>query len=308
VSLCHYGGQFSPSGTSQACSVLADKLYIEHDGPDAAWNHNGIDQAGICTIIQEIGGHYQTTSPDSVHIHAWIHYGYPVLLEVFEASVYDVQEQRVPYTWNVGLFQHVIIVTGVDADGNFLCHDTAVLQPSPRTYDATKLRIISATTFIPAWIPIPRAGLDPTIESPYMNIPNGWSDDGTILTCPNGKKASQGIRNYVLDNNWDCDNYVLQEETYLSSIEGSNPSLGAGSVTIFRWITLEWVKSTGIIQRMWTGQELLWTQAQLGQVQPSHGSVVAEFISALVPKLAHVQSIEGQLQQALQAVQQSLHT
>jgi len=195
------------------------------------------------------------------------------------------------------------MVTGVDVYGNFLCHDTAVLQASPRTYDAIKLRIISATVFIPAWKPIPRAGCDPTIESPYMTIPNGWTDDGTILTCPNGKKVSQGIRTYVLDANWDSNNYILQEETYLPSIEGSNPSLGEGSVTIFRWITLEWIKSSGIIQPMWTGQELLWTQQQLGQIQSQLAqakTTIQPLSEAIKQKL---QEIETELQKAEQEIQ-----
>ena len=58
---------------------------------------------------------------------------------------------------------HIITATGV-ADGgmDFLVRDTAnVGRPCPRTYAQEPLSIISATVFVPSWLPRPLSATKP---------------------------------------------------------------------------------------------------------------------------------------------------
>src|SRR5258708_40146865 len=94
-----------------------------------------------------------------------------------ETGMYDIGlGDIVPYAWTP-TGNHCIVVSGVDANGNFLVHDCASIAPSgvrpgPRTYDASKLQIVSATAVIPPWKGV-------------AMIPTGWHDDGQTLTAPN---------------------------------------------------------------------------------------------------------------------------
>ncbi len=87
-------------------------------------------------------------------------------------------------------------------------------------------------------------------------IPNGWTDDGTTLTAPNGHKVVQGFRQYILTHPWDPLNYPLEEEHVENPLEESNPALGSGSQQIFRWTMLGYTLQQGVFVE-WIGQELL---------------------------------------------------
>lgn len=89
-----------------------------------------------------------------------------------------------------------------------------------------------------------------------MGVPQGWHDNGTILTAPNNIPVKLGFRQYVLTHNWDANNYPLAAEEGLSQLELSNPALGGGTWQPFRWTVLEWTAQRGVFE-MWTGQELL---------------------------------------------------
>ncbi len=44
-----------------------------------------------------------------------------------------------------------------------------------------------------------------------MSIPNGWHDDGTTLTAPNGHHVTTAKRNYIMNTAWDSANVPLNE-------------------------------------------------------------------------------------------------
>lgn len=90
-------------------------------------------------------------------------------------------------------------------------------------------------------------------------VPQGWHDDGTTLTAPNGIPVKLGFREHVLANNWDPNNFPLELEQGLPELEISNPALGGGTWQPFRWIVLEWTAQRNVAQ-MWAGQELLATR------------------------------------------------
>jgi hypothetical protein len=97
-------------------------------------------------------------------------------------------------------------------------------------------------------------------------IPEGWHDDGTTLTAPNGHHVIKGFREYLLTREWPAANWPLEDEHHLTPLEVSNPSLGGGSQQIFRWTVLEWTPQRGVFE-MWTGQELLALRALIDDLQ-----------------------------------------
>lgn len=117
-------------------------------------------------------------------------------------------------------------------------------------------------------------------QSMALLIPSGWKDDGSTLTAPNGISVRLGFRDHVMTNNWNADNYPMEAEVHCDPLEYSNPKLGAGQRQRFRWITLEYPESTGVVIEAWTGPELLWYQQQLS------GNTVAQENTALKAKIA----------------------
>lgn len=97
-------------------------------------------------------------------------------------------------------------------------------------------------------------------------VPQGWHDDGTILTAPNNIPVKLGFRQYVLTHNWDANNYPLAAEEGVPQLEISNPALGGGTWQPFRWTVLEWTTQRGVFE-MWTGQELLGVRSQAATLQ-----------------------------------------
>lgn len=95
-----------------------------------------------------------------------------------------------------------------------------------------------------------------------VNVPQGWKDDGTTLTAPNGLVVKNGFRDYVLGHQWDPLNLPLELEHAQSPLEISNSALGNGTQQVFRWDVLEWTPSRGVFLA-WSGQELLAYRVQL---------------------------------------------
>jgi hypothetical protein len=109
--------------------------------------------------------------------------------------------------------------------------------------------------------PYPWAQLWQYLQGGSM-APQGWHDDGTTLTAPNGHKVVQGFRQFILANSWDAANWPLEEEHGQTPLELSNPSLGGGTQQIFRWTTLEWTAQRGVFVA-WSGAEILALRAAL---------------------------------------------
>jgi len=107
-------------------------------------------------------------------------------------------------------------------------------------------------------------------------IPANWTDDGTTLTAPNKIPVTLGFRDHVLNSSWDSNNWPLEPAQHLDLVEQSNPSLGSGQVQTFRWKRLEYTSAAGVFEG-WLGQELLWNERQVDQLQalPAVSNVLA---------------------------------
>jgi lysozyme len=83
------------------------------------------------------------------------------------------------------------------------------------------------------------------------NIPQGWSDDGTTLTAPNGVKVVLGFRSYVLSHAWDAADMPLAPEAGVDPVEvgysqpdGNNK----GTRQIFMYSVLGYTPKRGVFQ------------------------------------------------------------
>lgn len=254
-----------PTQTASQMIAEAEQWYAQYDGDNSLSNTNGMSLQQLYKLLAQIGLRYVPASLNTAALRAWLRLGYPIIVAGAETSFYDMDMGNVvPYPWRPS-GNHIIVLTGVTTDGNFLVRDTAnvsnlynpaTLRPGPHKYDAAKMRLISATVIVPPWLPTPPAGFDPTKENFVPIIPTGWHDDGTTLTAPNSHKVVHGFRDYVLKNNWQPGNVPLQEEAGRNPLEESNPTLGAGTQQVFRWTMLEWTPSRGVFVA-WIGQEFL---------------------------------------------------
>lgn len=124
---------------------------------------------------------------------------------------------------------------------------------------------------LPDWVSVddimralPEAGL--VLDLP-MPLPQGWKDDGSVLTSPNGKHAELGFRDWILGHAWDSADWIIQEETPLASVELGNPSIGTGTRLLTRKHMLGWTKARGVYEA-WIGQELMAREAAKPDYQP----------------------------------------
>lgn len=127
-------------------------------------------------------------------------------------------------------------------------------------------------------------------------VPQGWTDNGTTLTAPNGHTITLGFRDYVLNHNWDSNNLPLEEAHAQIPLELSNPSLGGGTQQVFRWSVLEWTPSGGVFVA-WVGQELLKMRELLAQNKPEPPVVTVNTAQAI-----------SSIQASIAALQSALHT
>jgi hypothetical protein len=149
----------------------AEQWYAQYNGNDASNNLNGMTLQQLYDLVVQIGLHFQATSIDPHVLRAWLALGYPVIVAGAETGFYDLAlGDVVPYPWTPS-GSHIIVLTGVAADGNFLVRDTAnvtdlnnpnTLRPGPRKYDAQRMQLLSATVIVPPWKVRPPVGFDPT--------------------------------------------------------------------------------------------------------------------------------------------------
>lgn len=132
-----------------------------------------------------------------------------------------------------------------------------------------------------------------TMEKTTM-IPQGWHDDGTILTAPNNVPVKLGFRQYILTRNWDPNNWPLQAEQGTAQLELSNPALGGGTWQPFRWTVLEWDAHRGV-QEMWTGQEILAERGHIAELQAelasAQQSALQQQLDTLEQRLAQIKQL-----------------
>lgn len=168
----------SPTLSPQQIVNQAEAAYARYDGSNSPANEEGMSLQQLYDLLQEVGLHWQTIAMDAETIRTWVHAGYPVIVAVPEISVHDLAlGDVVPYPWNpVG--NHIIVITGIDANQNFMVRDSAnitpasVLRPGPRTYDAHKLQYVSATAVVPPWQAHPDAHYVPEKETMMIDLTN----------------------------------------------------------------------------------------------------------------------------------------
>ncbi len=276
-----------PSQSVAAMISEAETWYAQYNGDNSEANTNGMSLQQLYDLIVQVGLHFQAIATDIELMRAWVRIGYPVIIAGAETGMYDIGlGDVVPYPWRPS-GNHIIVISGVTLNGNFLVRDPAnstdlfnpnSLRPGPRIYDAGKLQLVSATVVVPPWLPRPPAGFDPRKGQLTPNVPKGWQDDGTTLTAPNGHKVKLGFRKHVLANNWNAGNMPLQEEVGLSPVEESNPALGAGTQQIFNSTTLEWTPTRGVFVA-WTGPELLKVRADKAALQAEVAQLETKLIA-----------------------------
>jgi len=102
-----------------------------------------------------------------------------------------------------------------------------------------------------------------------VGVPQGWSDDGTTLTAPNGHKVVGGFRVYVLNNPWKAENVPIGEEYHVNPVEQSYPQSGAGTRQDFRYTSLGQTQQRGVYL-IALGDELKWYKDALAKAHPTH--------------------------------------
>lgn len=290
----------APAGQRPAQTVAemideAEQWYTQYDGDNSLSNQNGMTLQQLYNLIVQIGLHFQATSTSAHMLRAWLKLGYPVIVAGAETGFYDLGlGDVVPYPWRPS-GSHIVVLTGVAADGNFLVRDAAnvtdlnnphALRSGPRTYDAQRLQLSSATVVVPPWKSRPPTGFDPTQNDFVPMIPAGWRDDGVTLVAPNNYKVILGFRRYVLTHTWDPANLPLQTENARSPLEESNPALGAGTQQIFNWTILEWTPARGVFVA-WTGPELLKLRADNASLQAQIARLQQNAAPPSVPDSSH---------------------
>ncbi len=290
----------------------ADQWYIQYDGDDSIYNTLGMSDQQLYQLLGQIGLPFQATHSDVNTVRAWVKLGYPVIIAGAESGFYDMDlGDVVPYPWTPS-GNHIITVTGVASDGNFLVRDTAnvtdlynpnTLRPGPRKYDASKMQLASATVVVPGWLPPAPANFNPLTdflpidseEATAMSVvPAGWKDDGHTLTAPNGQQVTLGFRNFVLTHSWNPDNYPLEPAVGLNPLEESNPSIGGGTQQVFRWAVLEWTSSRNVFVS-WVGAELMTVRAERDALKAQVASLQTEVVN-LQAQIANLQAQIASLQ------------
>lgn len=135
-------------------------------------------------------------------------------------------------------------------------------------------------------------------------VPKGWTDTGATLTAPNGITVTLGFRDYVLNNNWDANNWPLEEAHAQDPLELSNPGIGNGTQQTFRMSVLEWTPALGVFVA-WSGQELLKMRALLAQNKPEPPVVTVNTQAAISTIQATIAALQTSIP-ALQSVVKDL--
>jgi hypothetical protein len=105
-----------------------------------------------------------------------------------------------------------------------------------------------------------------------VGVPQGWKDDGTVLTAPNGIVVVHGFRDYILSNTWDAANEPAEVETHVSQLELFDTALGGGQRQIFRDCMLVWTPASGVL-RSYIGLELAACYTLIGSL---HSTIIQQ--------------------------------
>jgi hypothetical protein len=186
-----------------------------------------------------------------------------------------------PYKWNDphGL-GHVLLIVGYDTEKHVVVvHDPLRADPGgqPADYSWTGFQAAQFHDLCEvhgAPLPLAEGSGTPQTDgqgnpaegSESVGIPDGWHDNGTTLTAPNGVVVVMGFREWILSHTWDSIDYPMAAERVLPSIEPGNPSIGAGSRQDFRMTSLGWTTSRGVY-KIWVGQDIRELEAQVARLE-----------------------------------------
>lgn len=71
-----------------------------------------------------------------------------------------------------------------------------------------------------------------------VGIPQGWHDDGSTLSAPNGKTVVLGFRDYILGHAWDASNQPIAAQFHTDNLLVEDGRWGAGDVQPFTFSVL----------------------------------------------------------------------
>lgn len=123
-----------------------------------------------------------------------------------------------------------------------------------------------------------------------MTVPDGWTDNGITLTAPNGVPVVLGFRTFILNNNWDPNDYPLKPQYHANPLENSNPSIGEGDALDCRMSRLGYTPAKGVY-KTWIGPELEWYQAQIVALQ---ADPTAQENTMLKATMSQIHTLSGQ--------------
>lgn len=305
-----------PNGTASDVQAWAHAEYTQWIGPDVVSDQNGSSIDNMHQFLTDstdpktggrnlYGKDITAISPtsqrtsDNAHIIAALNAGYPVLVTVNEQSVIR-RDGSNPYPWQpaLGPVNHIFTVVGHTSDGYFLVDDELNQGDSwPDAYNMSKLEVFWASIVQvigpdPAnpWLAAIPSN-DPTTWPAGFNaqrfagaqgggtvpVPNGWHDDGTRLTAPNGHYLVQGFRNVVLDApTWDPGNEPQEEEQSVAQVLEHRPDLGAGTAVHLRDNYFWWTAAKGVVNEQELGLELFLKQQKLAQAEAQIAQLQAQ--------------------------------
>ena len=216
------GGQ--PTGNAAQIIGQAEYWYAREEGSNAASNTNGMSDGAEYAVLNGMNLRFHPLGGDLLAAtRAALAQGLPVLICGAETGFFDIALGRVPYAWTPS-GNHCIVASGV-VGNNLYVRDYANSEffGYRREYDAARMRLVSATAVEPHW-------------RKQSMIPVGWSDNGTILTAPNGHTVRQGFRSKVMAG-WEASDMPLEDEHG----DGSG-----GTEQTFTRTILTWTPQTGV--------------------------------------------------------------
>jgi hypothetical protein len=317
------GALASGAGHENPIDDFAEVEFEKYIGPNVTSNHQGSLIENMHQFFHDAGNlHYvdidaindsSVQADDNDRIRRALRAGYPVAVTVHEPSVISKKLGHCPYSWQpaLGDITHIIPVIGIDRDGDFIVGDQAnVVEGWPQTYLASQIhfhwasvvQLVGPDAAKPWLKPIP--GNDPRTWPQGFNaqlfaqkgtimagVPQGWHDDGTTLTAPNGHKVVHGFRVKVLAG-WDAQDVPLEEERQVAHVEAYYPS-DTGAVQTFNFSRLCYTSARGVY-KMGIGNELLGCEKALAACKATPGdATVQQELDAANQKLAQVKAVVG---------------
>lgn len=141
--------------------AMAHADYAKFIGPDNSSDQAGTSNEILYAMLKEHGFQFLSGPATLSFVRSELDKGHLVIIGITEASVEDLELNKLPYSWPPGAMTHIIVASGPGANaGELLVRDTANIgpqgvRPGPRRYNAYKLQLVSATSVTPTWLKPP---------------------------------------------------------------------------------------------------------------------------------------------------------